>query len=252
MATDLIQNEGRFESDLDFLLHFQNVLLQAVEGNRYEQLDAEYRSLRSTLLDAEKYEDVVPSFVRRHRDLHSLWPTLKSFNGSWEPRRVEVRRQFEPAFEEAERTERPIESNPNFDASAWTGATKPAARLAAVKTLLPVAQAAIERLIEKLDEPRHNGGPPLDTTVEALEALRSLHSMLGEILQAADEGKLDHAYSEGMAQEAARYAKRAAKQLRDDPIPYAMAALLLAVLSACGFPGVGGFLGSVALKVQRK
>lgn len=259
MALTINDREEQFASDLDFLLHFQNILLRAIEGARDEEINREYREMRAALLADPRYEDTIPQFVRRHRDLGSLWPTLKSFDPQWEPRRVEVRRQFEPALAEADRTDPfgspPQQSwagDPPFDSTAWTGATKPGARLAAVKTMLPLARAAVERLIENLDAPRHNGGPPLDGTVEAIDALRSLHGLLGEIIQAADEGKLDQAYNDGMVLEACRYAKRAAKKLRDDPMPYAMSALLLSVLSACGFPGIAGFLSGVAANIQRK
>lgn len=259
MTLTIEGREQQFASDLDFLLHFQNVLLRAVEGARDDAIDEEYRNMRSALLADARYEELIPKFVQHHRDLGSLWPALKSFSGQWEPRRVEVRRQFEPAIAEADRVDpiMPVPSfyfsaDPPYDSSAWTGATKPAARLAAVKTLLPVARAAVQRLIESLDAPGHNGGPPMDGTVEAIESLRSLHVLLGEIIQAADDGKLDQVYNEGLVLEACRYAKRAAKQLRDDPMPYAMSALLLSVLSACGFPGVGGFLSGVAANMVRK
>lgn len=258
MPLDLTQREGQFANELDFLLHFQNILLRAVEGARDAQIDSEYRELRAALLADPKYEELIPPFVQRHRDLGSLWPELKSFSPQWEPRRVEVRRQFERAIAEADRIDPfgpkgfNMLGDPPYDSAAWTGASRPAARLVAVRTLLPVANAAIERLIQSLEEPRHNGGPPLDTTIEAIGSLRSLHTLLGGILQAADEGTLEAVYHDGMVAEACRYAKRAAKKLRDDPMPYAMSAMLLAVLTACGFPGLGGFLSGVAANIQRK
>ncbi|EZP57282.1 hypothetical protein [Sphingomonas sp. RIT328] len=259
MALMIDTREEQFASDLDFLLHFQNVLLRAVEGARDAAIDQEYRAMRAALIADPKYEQLVPEFVNRHHDLGSLWPTLKSFSPQWEPRRVEVRRQFKPSIAQADRAD-PFAStaqqqwlgDPPYDSTAWTGGVTTASRLASAKTLLPVARAAVERLIESLDEPRHNGGPPLDETVEAIQSLRALHSLLGEIIDAADDGALDRAYNEGMVAEACRYAKRAAKKLRDDPMPYAMSALLLAVFTACGFPGVGGYLGGVAANVHRK
>jgi hypothetical protein len=195
MPLDLTQREGQFANELDFLLHFQNVLLRAVEGARDAEIDSEYRELRAALLADPKFEELIPPFVQRHRDLGSLRPELKSFSPQWEPRRVEVRRQFEPAIAEAGRIDpfgpkafASYAGDPSYDSAAWTGASRPAARLVAVKTLLPVANAAIERLIQSLEEPGHNGGPPLDTTIDAIESLRSLHALLGEILRAADEG----------------------------------------------------------------
>ena len=59
------------------------------------------------------------------------------------------------------------------------------------------------------------------------------------------------AFNEGLATETARYAKRAARALRDDPVPYTIAASVLALLTACGLPGIGGFLSSVAIQMKK-
>jgi hypothetical protein len=92
----------------------------------------------------------------------------------------------------------------------------------------------------------------MDEIEEAIGELRQLHAALGALLIAADEGRLTEAFNDGFATEAARYAKRAARALRDDPVPYAFAASLLAVLTACGLPGIGGFLSSVAMQMKKK
>jgi len=248
-------SDTNFENDLDLLLRLQDILLQAVEGARGEELDREYRELRRMLLVDETYKDVIPPFVRRHRDLGSLWPAMKSYSPQWEPRRIEVRAQFEGVLELAERAELfgNADSNPpGYDSAAWTGASKPVDRVVAVKTLIPIALHAVDHLIASLEAPRHNGGPPLDGALEAVENLRLLHKALGDLLSAADDGKLTDNVNEGLANEAARYAKRAAKALRDDPIPYAFSATILAVMSACGLPGIGGYLSGVAVNMRRK
>jgi hypothetical protein len=71
-------------------------------------------------------------------------------------------------------------------------------------------------------------------------------------LTAADEGKLTQAFNNGLATEAAQYAKRAARALCDDPVPYALAASVLAVLTACGLRGIRSFLPSVAIQMKKK
>jgi hypothetical protein len=207
------------------------------------------------LLADPTYTDVVPTFVRRHRDLGSLWPAIKSFSPQWEPRRVEVRKQFEPTLELAERAELfgINDTNPQrYDSTAWTGASKPSDRVIAVKTLIPIALHAVDHLISSLEAPRHNGGPPLDGTNDAIENLRLLHRALSELLAAVDDGRLADTVNDGFATEAARYAKRAARALRDDPIPYAFSATILAVMSACGVTGIGGYLAGVAVNMKRK
>jgi len=238
-----------FGDDLEALLALQDVLLQAVEGARGGEIDHEYKELRKVLMDDDTYKEVVPSFVRRHRDLVSLWPALKSFSPQWEPRRVEVRRQFEQALNLAEDLQGM--GRLQIDSSAWTGATTGIERAKAVRTLLPLAHAAVERFIRDLEAPSHNGGPPLDEVSRALDALRQLHNCLGRLISAANDDKLDQAYHEGLPLEAAKYAKRAAKLLRDDPMPYAVSALVLGVMAACGIPDIGGYLAGVALSVRK-
>lgn len=248
-------DDTQFDNDLEALLSLQDILLQAVEGARGAELDHEYKELRRILLEDDTYSEAIPTFVRRHRDLGSLWPALKSFSPKWEPRRVEVRKQFEHALETAEqqgRSVRPSNSVEGYDASAWTGAIKGVDRVRAVKTLLPIARNAVENLIANLEAPSHNGGPPLDEIAAAIESLRELHRTLGEMLTAADEGKLSRAYNDGLPAEAARFAKRAARSLRGDPIPYAISATVLAIMTACGVPGIGGYLAGVALTMKKK
>lgn len=248
-------DDTQFDNDLEALLRLQDILLQAVEGARGAELDHEYKELRRLLLEDDTYSDVIPTFVKRHRDLGSLWPALKSFSPQWEPRRVEVRNQFENTLEKAERLElsvKPSNAVEGYDSSAWTGAIKGIDRVRAVQTLLPIARNAVENLIGVLVAPRHNGGPPLDETVAAIQCLRELHRTLGEMLTAADEGKLSNAFADGLPTEAARYAKRAARALRDDPMPYAVSATVLAIMTACGVPGIGGYLAGVALSMKKK
>jgi hypothetical protein len=117
---------------------------------------------------------------------------------------------------------------------------------------MPIAIHAVDHLIAALEAPGHNGGPPLEGTREAIENLRLLHRTLGGLLEAADDGRLDQPASGGLASEAARYAKRAARSLRDDPMPYAFSATILALLTACGLPGIGGYLADVAFNMKRQ
>jgi hypothetical protein len=249
------------ESDLDAMLRLQGILLQAAEGTQTGEPALEYTKLRRALLQDLTYEDVIPKFVRRYRDLKSMWPAFKSFSAQWEPRRQEVREQFEPLLAEAERLElfnsmaasdQSAPRNELYDSFAWTGATQPKERRAAIRSLLPIARNAIEQLIATLDVANHNGGPRLDETEEAILQLRQLYTALGKILEAAEEGLLTDSLNDGLTTEAARYARRAAKALRDDPIPYALSATVLAILSACGFPGIGGYLAGVALNMRKK
>jgi hypothetical protein len=226
-------------------------LIAAFTGTTLEP--ERYKDLRTDLLRNPIYAGLAPDFLKRNRDTSALWSFAKSIDGSWEPRRVFLREQFEPLLEYLEKGAlQPKRRMPNsYDSSAWAGIDNPAQRVRAVKTLVPLAQSAIDALINHLEQPSHNGGPPLDEITEALNHLRKLHSKLGEILLAADEGTLTSSRGEGLMDEAARFAKRAAKSLKEDPLPYAFSATLLAIFTACGFPGLGGYISAVAMAIKK-
>jgi choline dehydrogenase-like flavoprotein len=249
------------EGDEEAVTRLQEILLQLAEGARGDELDSEYKELRKAFLENAEYSDVAPRLVRIHRDLGGMWPYMKSFDAQWEPRRKHVREELEPLFRRVEElTARSIDAAPPWpgtsgpggtDPADWTGMATRAQKLATARALLPVARASIERLIEQLSRPTHNGGPPLDETENAIENLRELHAALGQILEAIEGGRWSELEGQGLPAEAAKYAKRAARALRDDPIPYAMSALLLAIFSACGFPAIASHLAAVALTVQK-
>lgn len=219
-----------------------------------EKMDDEaYQAIRNDLRRNPVYEGLAPDFIEKERDTASLWSFAKSVDSSWEPRRRFLREQFEPLLAYLETGKlRPTRPMPGpYDASAWTGIQGPGQRLRAVTALIPVAQAAIGVLIEQLEAPTHNGGPRLDEVEQALESLKRLHGVLGELLATAEVGQLNSQQGEGLMAEASRYGRRAAKALRSDPVPYALSAAVLAVLSACGAPDIGGYLAGIAMAMQK-
>lgn len=237
--------------DFSRVLDYQNQMIAFFTGGGKID-DPAYQELRSDLLNNPNYRGLAPEFLRRCRDASALWSFAKSVDGSWEPRRVFLRAQFEPLLDLLENGAPKGEYlGSAYDASAWTGAPSGVQRIAAIRTMIPVAQASIEVLITQLETPNHNGAPPLDEIDEALKHLKALHSRLGEILEMIDaHGKIT-VEGEGLIAEAARYGKRAAKALKHDPMPYALSASILALLSACGFPGIAGYLGGIALAVRK-
>ncbi len=219
-----------------------------------EKMDDEaYAAIRNDLRSNPAYEGLAPEFIEKERDAASLWSFAKSIDPSWEPRRRYLREQFDPLLTYLETGKlRPTRQMPGpYDAGAWTGIQNPGQRLRAVQTLIPVAQAAIGALIRQLEAPTHNGGPRLDEVEQALESLRRLHSVLGDLLATAEAGNLNSAEGEGLMVEASRYGRRAAKALKSDPVPYALSAAVLAVLSACGAPDIAGYLAGIAMAIQK-
>ena len=250
MATSEIQNAGWWGDDIEddesAVLRFQQVLLEAAEGARDGKIDSEYQQLRRALIAHPVFKDHVPRFVRQHRDLVSMWPFFKSFNPQWEPRRQMVRGEFRPVLDLAEES-----SVAQISASSWTGISNKRERLIAIKALVPVAQAGVETLIATLDIESSNGGPMLDSHAAAIGNLRALHIQLGVFLDIAEEGKLESSLGKGALLDVAKYAKRAARELRDDAMPYAVSGLLLAVLSSLGVPTLGAYLAGVAMNIRK-
>lgn len=137
------------------------------------------------------------------------------------------------------------------DSSAWTGMSSRAERLAAVRPLLPVAANAVESLIASLEASSHNGGPILDEAQEAIDALRNLHRVLGEILSAIDRGSFDDEMGEGLTAEAMRHVMRAYEAWKHDPMPYTIGIMITAVLTACGHPSALGFLATMQFQWKK-
>lgn len=231
----------RQRSDAFLGERLQSILINAAEGRRSVGDDSQYPTLRRELL---RRKADTPAPLATHPTVDSFSAFIRGIKGK--PQRVEfVRAQFRPFLESISA------GRPGVDPSAWTGVTSREERLVAVRTLLPLGQAAVEGMIEALSDTGGNGAPLLDEREEAVGYLRRLHTALGDLLAAADSGQLDDELGQGLAAEAARYAMRAAKALRDDPMPYVASGLLNGILTVCGFPLVGSFLGGIAQNIRR-
>ena len=64
--------------------------------------DAAYRSLRQHLLADPALADLLPRFVRTHRDLDAFWSFIRAEDRSYEGRRRIIRAAFGPAMDYAE------------------------------------------------------------------------------------------------------------------------------------------------------
>jgi hypothetical protein len=247
-----LSSPPKSEELFELVLDFQGELIDYFTGGKNLE-DSHYQSMRRELLEDPRYGNLAPPWLRRCRDLGALWSFAKSVDSSWEPRRQFLREQFEPLLDFLERggaRQSPRMPGP-YDASAWTGVQSTAQQARAIKTLIPVAQAAVGSLIEHLEKPNHNGGPPLDEVEFALERLRKLHTALGTLLTAAEDGKLKDTVEGGLVAEIARYGRQTARALKHDPLPYALSGTLLALFTACGFPGVGGYLSGIAMAIRK-
>lgn len=220
----------------------QSILINAADGRRNVSDDAQYPDLRRELL--RRINDP-PSLLVTHPSVDSFTAFIKGIRAK--PARVQkVRDDFSLLLSTVVE-----EPSAGTQSSAWTGIESPSERLRTVRKLLPLAQAAVEGLIASLSDTGGNGAPLLDEREEAVSHLRQLHAVLGDLLAAADAGHLEDQLGQGLAAEAARYATRAARALRDDPMPYVASGLLHGLFAVCGFPGVGGFLGGIAQNIRK-
>lgn len=228
--------------DGPIIVRLQSILINAAEGRRSIADDAQYTSLRREI---NRRPIGVPEFVSTHKTVDSFVAYIKGIADRRERVRM-VRDDFESVLSALPRS-----GESATDSTSWTGPKRPVERLRAVRTLIPVARVAVESMIATLSEPNPNGAPILEEREQALKNLRELHRILGELLKAVDAGHFDDELGQGLAAEAARYAKKAARSLRDDPMPYVSSALLLGIFTACGFPGIGGYMADVALNVTK-
>ena len=73
--------------------------------------DAAYRSLRQHLLADPALADLLPRFVRTHRDLDAFWSFIKAEAPTYEERRGIIRTAFGPAMDHAEgRNRAPVDT----------------------------------------------------------------------------------------------------------------------------------------------
>lgn len=75
-----------------------------------------------------------------------------------------------------------IEPTTSVSSSEWTGLHTPAQKARLIKTLAPIALGEIETLIQIIETRRFND----PETAQALDRLKCLHSMLGELIAAGE------------------------------------------------------------------
>jgi hypothetical protein len=83
---------------------------------------------------------------------------------------------------------KPDNSAESHSSSDWTGRATPSAQARVVYALAPSALAGVGELIERIEQPLHNGGPVDENIADALAQLRQLHRELGELLRLVEGG----------------------------------------------------------------
>lgn len=88
------------ESDFDKVSYLLSLLTSKATGLKAD--DKEYSILRSELLNDPSLSKMMPSFLRRHRDLDAFWGYIKPKFSTYAERRAYLSEQFTPALDTLE------------------------------------------------------------------------------------------------------------------------------------------------------
>lgn len=168
-------------SDEEAVLRLQSILVSACEGNQDLLNGREYRSLRSPLIRRDDLADVVPRYIKAHRDLGSFWSYIKGVSAQWAPRRQHVWDTFKPLFDRVEGR-----TGPPVAASRWTGRRTASEQARVVLALGGDALLGVELLLDEQERPLHIGGPVEPEQLNAVRKLRELHQAIGELIRLAE------------------------------------------------------------------
>ena len=171
-------------NDEEAITRLQSLMIQACEGARDLSVDRDYKSLRVPLIKRVDLSDVVPTYIRAHRDLASFWSYIRKHSDQWQARREHIWETFRPLFDRVEgRTSAPI------SAAQWTGRRTPKQQAKIVLALAPEALEGVQQLLDDQARALHNGGPVDPDREEALAALKALRDALSELIQLAETGQ---------------------------------------------------------------
>jgi hypothetical protein len=109
---------------------------------------------------------------------------IRTHSSDWTVRRQHVLETLQPLFAQVQGGE-----TRKVSAAAWTGRRTAGQQAEIVRSLVPAALAGVASLIAEQEQALHNGGPADPERTAALQALRSLHTELGELISLAEAGK---------------------------------------------------------------
>lgn len=235
-----------YENALEAVERIQKLMVDRAQGQLTDEEQREYQSIRRALLRDEEFKARLPRLVTINGDLGGVWSDLREVSGQWEPRRLFVREQMRSSVDYAMEL---AAENASVSSTRWTGIQSQHERLIVARKILLLAQASVEGLIVELERPQGNRGPPLEEREEAIGNLKALHAILGECIEGleTDRGSL----SDAALREAAGFLARAARGLKDDPMPYLVAGGIAGLLSTLGAGDLGGFLAGIALTIRK-
>jgi hypothetical protein len=171
-------------SDLEAVERLQSTLVAACDGNLDLSSGRTYKEIRQPLIRREDLFDVVPGFVRAHRELAGFSAYIRRMGDERTLRREHVWDQFKPLLDRVQgKTSPPVRS------SNWTGRRTATQQALVVLNVAPAALEGVDLLLSELDKPYHNRGPIDDEMQSAFEALRRLRDAIDDLLQIAEHDR---------------------------------------------------------------
>ncbi len=171
-------------TDEEAVLRLQSTLVAACQGERGVTADRDYKVLRSPLIKRPDLSDVVPPYIRAHRDLNSFWSYIRRISDQWQPRRDHIWATFRPLLDRVEGLTRA----PTLS-SKWTGRRTAKQQAMIVLAVAPNALEAVEMLLAEQAHSLGNGPPMEPERERAIQQLKELRSALGELIELAETGR---------------------------------------------------------------
>jgi hypothetical protein len=235
-----------YEDALEAVERLQSLMVARAQGQLTGEEQNEYQDIRRALLRDEEFRSRLPRLVLVNGDLGGVWSDLRDVSGQWEPRRMFVREQMRAAVDYGMEL---AAKDASVESSRWTGIQSQRERLIVARKILPLAQASVEGLIAELGRPQGNFGPPLEQRQEAIDNLKALHAVLGQCIADLESGR--GSINDALLKEAAGFIARAARALKNDPMPYLVSGGIAAMLSLLGAGELGSFLAGIALNFRK-
>ena len=171
-------------NDEEAILRLQSVLNSAAEGELGVSADRNFKKFRTPLIRRADLSDVVPPYIRAHRDIVAFNRFIKGISDSHKDRREYIAKSLAPLFDRIAGR-----SSPPLASAKWTGRRTPAQQAQIVLSLAPDALQGVRLMLEEQERALGNGGPIDAEQADAIAKLKELRSALDELIRLAEGGK---------------------------------------------------------------
>ncbi|MFZ2725955.1 MAG: abortive infection family protein [Methylococcaceae bacterium] len=101
-----------FKHDIEIAEALQNIAISIATGKSKDEDEQVYKELRNYFIKNQKYNELLPSFIRTSRDLSQFWQFIKVKFSSYSERRQYIWQEFLPLLDFLEnKGTRPVDAN---------------------------------------------------------------------------------------------------------------------------------------------